>query len=254
MNTRFSISYARRVLTTLHRGAPGSAPVVVFPHAGGSPRFFLHWGQVLPATTLIGVTYPGRDARAEQTYADCPHGSDLVGLARSAAESIERARLTAPVLVGHSFGAYIAYETAAVLTRNGAQGVRLVVSGQNPPEHRAMTTLHRADDAELIADMVRQNRRSAAVWEDDNLRAIFLPAAREDYRLLETYVPTMSAVAEILVCYGDRDPEVSSVKAAGWHRYAARAHPPAVLAGGHFYLQAPDRQLPRRLAASFGLR
>lgn len=241
------------VLTTLRGGPPGSPTVVVFPHAGGSPRFFHHWGPVLPATTVVGVTYPGRDERAEESYADNPDGDDLVGLARSAANAITKAGITAPVLVGHSMGAYVAYETAAALTRDGAADLRLVVSGQNPPEHRPSTTLHRRDDADLIADVVRQNPRSAALWQVEELRSMFLPAVREDYRLIETYLPTTTTVAEILVCHGHRDPEVSPDQLAGWRGYTERLHPPAVLAGDHFYLQAPDVQLPRLLAASFGL-
>ena len=240
------------VLTVLHPGGSGAA-VVVFPHAGGSPRFFRHWGEVLPATALIGVTYPGRDARRNESYADGPHGDDLVGLARTAADAIQAAGLAAPVLVGHSLGAYVAYEAAAALTRAGVLGVRLVVSGQTPPDHRPTTTLHRGADDDLVADIIRQNPDSAQLWELEELRARFLPAVREDYRLLETYAPSAAIVPELLVCYSDRDDEICAETIGTWHRYAHLAHPPAVFTGGHFYLQAPDEQLPRRLAASFGL-
>ncbi|MEV5826843.1 alpha/beta fold hydrolase [Spirillospora sp. NPDC052242] len=242
------------MLTAVHRGAPGSPTVVVFPHAGGSPRFFQHWGAVLRATDLVGVTYPGRDARIDDSYADNPYGDDLVGLARSAADAIGRAGIASPVLVGHSMGAYVAYEAAAALTRAGATDVRLVVSGQDSPEDRPTTALHLADDADLVADMVRQDPDSAPLWQVDELRAMFLPAVREDYRLLETYTPTATAVAELLVCYGDRDHEVRPDRLDGWRRCAARFHPPVALSGGHFFLKAPDTQLPRLLATGFGLR
>lgn len=241
------------VLTVLHPGTAGAAAVVVFPHAGGSPRFFRHWDELLPATTLVGVTYPGRDTRRSESYADGPYGDDLPGLAHSAADAIRSAGLAAPVLVGHSLGAYVAYEAAAALTRAGVPGVRLVVSGQNAPDQRPTTTLHRSADDDLVADMIRQNPESAQLWEHEELRAMFLPAVREDYRLLETYAPGTTLVPELLVCYGDRDDEVLAAAAGTWHRYARHAHPPAVFTGGHFYLQAPDEQLPRRLAASFGL-
>lgn len=242
------------MLTALHPGVPGSPTVVVFPHAGGSPRFFHHWARALPATTLVGVTYPGRDARVEESYADDPHGNDLVGLARSAAQAIIDAGIASPVLVGHSMGAYVAYEAAAALTRSGAAAVRLVVSGQNPPEDRPSTSLHTANDAYLVADVIRQSPDSAALWEVAELRSMFLPAVREDYRVLETYTPTQAVIAELLVCYGDRDHEVSPARLDRWRSHATLFHPPAALSGGHFYLHAPDLQLPRRLAATFGLR
>ncbi|MFV2175677.1 thioesterase II family protein [Actinomadura sp. LOL_016] len=242
------------MLTAIHRGAPGAPTVVLFPHAGGSPRFFQHWGAGLPATDLVGVTYPGRDTRIDDSYADNPYGDDLVGLARSAVDAISLAGIASPVLVGHSMGAYVAYEVAAALTRAGAGDVRLVVSGQNPPEDRPTTELHLSDDADLVADMVRQDPDSAPLWELDELRSMFLPAVREDYRLLETYTPTSTAVAELLVCYGDHDHEVHLDRLDGWRRRATRFHPPVALSGGHFFLKAPDIQLPRLLATGFGLR
>ncbi|MBN9743395.1 thioesterase [Amycolatopsis sp. A1MSW2902] len=245
------------MLTSLHEGAPGSSPVVVFPHAGGSPRFFRHWPQALSRTPLLGVTYPGRDTRMNETYADNPHGDDLLGLAHAAADAIRAIGLAAPVLVGHSFGAYLAYETATELLRRGDTGVRLVVSGQNPPAHRPATLLHRAGDDELVADIVRQNPGSAEVWANPQLRNIFLPPVREDYRLLETYAPPTTVfpkLPEILVCRADSDGEVLPETLDDWHACAHRVHPPAVFRGDHFYLAEPDLQLPRHLAATFSLR
>jgi pyochelin biosynthetic protein PchC len=241
------------MITALRQGVPGSPTVVVFPHAGGSPRFFQHWGAVLPATTLVGVTYPGRDHRIDDSYADSPYGDSLVGLARSAADAISHAGIASPVLVGHSMGAYVAYEVAAALTRAGTTAVRVVVSGQNSPDDRPTTALRLADDADLVADMVRQDPDSAPLWQLDDVRSMFLPAVREDYRLLETYTPTATVVPELLVCHGDRDHEVSPDRLDGWRRYATRFHPPVALSGGHFFLRAPDVQLPRQLATSFGL-
>ncbi|GAA4997387.1 thioesterase II family protein [Actinopolymorpha pittospori] len=241
------------MLTALNQGVPGSPTVVVFPHAGGSPRFFQHWRTVLPTTTLVGVTYPGRDTRLDESYADNPYGDDLLGLARSAADAISHAGIASPVLVGHSMGAYVAYEVAAALTRAGTTAVRVAVCGQNPPEDRPTTALHLADDADLVADMVRQDPDSAPLWQLDDVRSMFLPAVREDYRLLETYTPTATVVAELLVCHGDRDHEVSPDRLDGWRRHATRFHPPVALSGGHFFLKAPDAQLPRQLTTSFGL-
>jgi pyochelin biosynthetic protein PchC len=106
---------------------------------------------------------------------------------------------------------------------------------------------------DLVADMVRQDPDSAPLWQLDEVRSMFLPAVREDYRLLETYTPTATVVAELLVCHGDRDHEVSPDRLDGWRRHATRFHPPVALPGGHFFLKAPDVQLPRQLAASFGL-
>ncbi|WP_052230272.1 thioesterase domain-containing protein [Streptomyces sp. CT34] len=235
----------------------GGVPVVVFPHAGGSPRFFLHWTGVIPKARLYGVTYPGRDTRLQERHEDLPHGDSLVGLARSAADDITAAGLAGPdgpggagpVLVGHSMGALVAYETAAALAARGVHGVRVVASGQNPPTHRVGTALHRDTDEHLIADIVRQNPASADLWQVPELRAMFLPVVREDYRLLETYECTGAVVPDIRVVFGDRDGEVDPVRIGEWNDFSAVQRAPVRCAGGHFYLRAPDTRLAELVRA-----
>ncbi|WP_438484809.1 thioesterase II family protein [Streptomyces sp. S186] len=235
---------------TSRGGGVPVVPVVIFPHAGGSPRFFLHWTGVIPTARLFGVTYPGRDARLHERHRDSPHGDSLVGLARSIADDLAAAGLAeaAPVLVGHSMGALVAYETAAALAARGARGVQVVVSGQNPPSHGVGTALHRDTDAKLIADIVRQNPASAELWQVPELREMFLPVVREDYRLLETYACTGAVIPDIHVVFGDRDDEVDPVRIGEWNDFATQRRAPVRCAGGHFYLQAPDTQLPELIS------
>lgn len=222
----------------------GTATVVVFPHAGGSPRFFLPWRDRLPATYLLGVTYPGRDHRM-----DAPPAPSLRALAAEVAtELAARAEARPVTLVGHSLGGWIAYETAVRLAAStAAEDLRLVVSGQNPPTVRPDTALHAAPDDALIEDVVRQNPGNAEIWTVPELCRLFLPSVRQDYRLLETYVPSLEVVPRIQVVLGDEDREVCRERTGEWARFSREPLVTTEVAGPHFYLAPPDTQLPSLL-------
>lgn len=222
--------------------------VVFFPHAGGSPRFFRHLAEALPRHRVYGVTYPGRDHLIEQ-----PPITDLHLLAERVAGELatqfgDHPRLgdDAPLLVGHSLGAFVAYETAVALRRRSAAAV-VVASGQNPP--RPDQTGHEGSgalsDEELIADVIRQNPASEPVWRDPELRAFFLPTVRADYRLLGSYRPSGGRIDEVRVVVGGSDQEVDRANLGEWRQFSDRAGDVTVLEGGHFYLERPDTRLAR---------
>lgn len=220
------------------------APIVVlFPHAGGSPRFFAHWRRILTHCRLWGVTYPGRDHRL---YDELP--ISLTALAYECAHQLEALFSdgdTAVVLVGHSMGALVAYECAGVLeTFSSVRGIKVVVSGQNPPQCHVNTQLHLASDEALIADIKRQNPANGALWEQPELRALFLPVVRDDYRLLETYCPSFKKVTSITVVYGASDNDILLNKIAGWQCWSYDPVHIKTMQGGHFYLASPSTALP----------
>lgn len=222
------------------------APViVVFPHAGGSPRFYAHWARVLTRYRLWGMTYPGRDAR----LGDTPHAT-LQALARECACQLDLQLdpSTSALLIGHSMGAWVAWETARSLEQMRPERMLMtVVSGQNPPNFPPNTLLHQQDDSMLIADMNRQNPQNSALWEHPEMRQLFLPAVRADYRLLETYRAEPGTVADLTVVYGEDDPEIDTSVIQRWRTASRGAFRSLTLPGGHFYLSAPDLSLAHYL-------
>lgn len=222
-----------------------SPAVVVFPHAGGSPRFYAHWAAALPRHQLWGVTYPGRDARlGEATPAS------LQALARECAVQLDLLldRARPALLVGHSMGAWVAWETVRRLEQmTPSRSIMTVVSGQNAPDCPPGTDLHQQDAAALIADMNRQNPAHRSLWEIPELRELFLPMVREDYRLLETYQTEPGTVADLTVIYGVDDHEVDSSSLHRWRNASRGGYRVKGLPGGHFYLAAPDTSLPHYL-------
>ncbi|WLI75263.1 alpha/beta fold hydrolase [Kosakonia sp. H02] len=221
--------------------------VVVFPHAGGSPRFYAHWARVFTGHPFWGVTYPGRDARLSEAAP-----ATLQALAQACAYKLDPLldKSAPALLIGHSMGAWVAWEAARWLEQMTPERPLItVVSGQNPPDCPPKTRLHQQDDAVLIADMNRQNPASSALWQNPELCQLFLPAVREDYRLMETYRAEPGTVANLTVVYGEDDREIDPAAIARWRNASRGVFRSTTLLGGHFYLAAPNLALAHYLRA-----
>lgn len=219
---------------------PGCPAVLVFPHAGGSPRQYASWSKLLSASDrpvgVLGVTYPGRDRRMADL---CP--DRVQDLAVEAADAVEAMEEPPAVLAGHSLGATVALETLLELHHRscGAKLPTLVVSGQVTPEFAGGGHLHCASDEELLAELSRIGQSTAQVLADPEMAALHLPVIREDYRLIETYHaserPPSLMRTKIVTVRGTRDSGLASAELAGWHRWASRVTGPVAVPGDHLH-------------------
>lgn len=216
--------------------SPAAGPslrLVCFPHAGGSASFFRTWPRHLdPSVEFLAVRYPGREGR---------FGEPLVPAMDELASQITAELLDAPavetVLFGHSMGAAVAHETLLRLEAAGADHfTRLCVSGRNPdaaPVDRVRT------DADLIAAVAALGGTNAEVWNDPDLREMFLPIIRNDYHLIDTYRRAADALplrAEVLSFTGDADPRVTPREAERWAAVTTGPFAAHGFEGDHFYL------------------
>ncbi|MER5748003.1 alpha/beta fold hydrolase [Streptomyces sp. NPDC002225] len=231
-------------------GPPGpAAPVrlVCFPHAGGAAGYFRDWGEGTGAQ-VWAVQYPGRENRIRE-----PFSSDLHALADRAAEVLGGLLDRPTVFFGHSMGAVVGYE---VLRRLAAEdrdhAVRhLVVSGCGAP-HRVrpfagQEAAHLLSDDRLVALLRSLGADNTALLDDPGMRSAFLPAVRDDYRIVQSYVPRTGGPVlrtDVTAFVGRQDEAVGVGDAGAWAtvtrgRFALRTFP-----GGHFYPgEHPDEVL-----------
>jgi pyochelin biosynthetic protein PchC len=230
-----------------------SVLVVVFPHAGGSPRFFAPWSSSLPESfDLAGVTYPGRDA-----LLDAPPAPGIPALAVDCASELAPLARSRPVLLfGHSMGAYAAFETARLLESAGCPVAGLVAGGADAPSRGTAERWHLASDTELADHIGELDPKSRAVLAEPALARMFLPTIRADYRLVETYRADSWATVSCptVVVSGDRDPEVTPDGIAQWTAHTPGGCRFRFARGGHFYLATDPSEIYRCLDEVRGTR
>ena len=147
-----------------------------------APRFFRGWSHALPwDVDLLALQYPGREERFGE-----PCLTSIDALAGPAADALQRYAHAPLVLFGHSLGAALAYEVAARLEARAAPRC-LAVSALPPPHRQRLSDLHLQSDDALVGDVARLSGEHAALLADPEMRALYLPMIRSDYRAIETY-------------------------------------------------------------------
>ncbi|AOS63696.1 thioesterase II family protein [Actinoalloteichus hymeniacidonis] len=224
-----------------------SIRLICLPHAGGAASSFRPWQHLLqPEIEPVTMQYPGREDRFGDRLIDT-----MDVLVAEIVDVLET-MLTQPyALFGHSMGSAVAYEIAVEARRRGLRApVRLIASGRPSPHHAVISDVHRQDDASLAAELVRLGGTPREVMADDELRAAVLRYVRNDYRLIETYRPSvvepLSCPVSVLI--GSGDPECGEPAATTWRSTTSEAVSVVVFEGDHFFL-VPQRS---RVAAVIG--
>lgn len=226
-------------------GSGARVRLVCLPHAGGSASAFRRWRDALPDDIdLIAVQYPGREDR----YAE-PFASDVGALADTLADVLVPHADRPLFLFGHSMGASIAYEVTLRLERRNVPPAGLFVSAHPPPHRQRDSDLHRQDDEALVQDVRRLAGDAPTLLDEPEVRALFLPMLRADYRLIETYrrdVPVRLATSVDVLLPVD-DGEVTRDEALAWQDLSLAPLTLHEVRGGHFYLQKEPAALLARL-------
>jgi surfactin synthase thioesterase subunit len=213
-----------------------AATVVFLPHAGGSASAFLEWAAMLPdELRTLAAQYAGRGPRLGE-----PHAVRLDELSRPLTELLDR--FDAPlVLVGHSLGALVAFETVRALEARGHPVHGLVVSAARAPD---APTLFRGvdrvpDDGALVALLRDSGGLPAAVTAHDELLELALDAVRADLCMLERYAEGVTLDVRVrcplTVLCGRSDPLVPVELLEGWARCTDGGSSTELVDGGHFH-------------------
>jgi medium-chain acyl-[acyl-carrier-protein] hydrolase len=158
------------------------------------------------------------------------------------------------VLFGHSMGALTAFELARELRRlGGPMPIRLIVSGRAAPHLPARRKpLYLLPDREFRTELKALGGTPAAVLDNDELMAAFLPTLRADFAAHETYEYAEEPPLDcpILAVAGAADTVASPDDVRAWERHTMAAFDARVLPGDHFFIQT-ERTLMLQLLALF---
>jgi surfactin synthase thioesterase subunit len=209
--------------------------LVLLPHAGGSANFYFTLSESLSAhADVLTVQYPGRLDRLAEPCLD-----SIAELADGVLTALLPLLDRPVVLFGHSMGAMVAFELAGRLERDKDVVPRsLIVSARRSPEDTHDEGIHRRDDDGLLAEVATLSGTDPMVLAEPELMSMILPALRNDYRAVETYVyqPAPPLRCPILALVADADPRVSVDEARRWRGYTSGPFELETFPGGHFYL------------------
>ncbi len=212
------------------------------PFAGGGASLFRTWGKTLsPTIEVCPIQLPGREER----LADPPY-TNLRALAESLAIQLQPYVQQPFALFGHSVGALVAFELTSTLRRQSASmPLALCLSAHRAPHLPARRKpLSALPDVEFLQAVCAIGGTPAAVFENQALRDLVLPALRADFTALETYrfVPEAPLDCPLVLYAGLKDTEAPPQDVATWQEYTTRTTMLRLFPGDHFFLRA-DREL-----------
>lgn len=173
------------------------------------------------------VRYPGRFGKDFGRPA-----ASFDQVVRSCVEQVADRRAVRPVLVGHSFGAYVAFAAAAELEKLGTEPTAVVVVGAMPPHLFSVpesVTRSRADLAAYL-DEINPEINSSGEWRD-----VTIDTAMSDLALLREFSPARFGPLRcaILAARGETDPLTTTAGLAGWGRATRGEFAHRIFPGGH---------------------
>jgi medium-chain acyl-[acyl-carrier-protein] hydrolase len=219
--------------------------VFCFPHAGGGTVEYRKWARRAPThIDVCPVLLPGREGRLGETPVD--RMSALIPLL---VEGLQEGFQSGPfLLLGHSMGAWIAYELAASLAgQGGPMPEHLVVVGRRAPQLPAqLPPLSGLADPAFVAGV--QDRYGAfpqQLLDQPSLLRLFLPALRADFSLLDSYrFPSHPPLdVPITAIGGTQDDTVQPADLNGWGEQTRHSFERIELDGGHFLPGEPSSLL-----------
>ncbi len=183
--------------------------------------------------------YPGRGYQGKE-----PNAESLMAIAQTAAARITDFVGDEPFCIfGHSMGAFVAYETEALLEAHyGKQAARLILSGQHPPVCFQPHHYGFGSEEELNEYLMKLGGFPEEVQTNLQMFQMLFTLCREDIRLLEQYRPTCNVVqAETVVLCGNDDAEVGDTEELTlWQESAPNLLEVKIFAGTHFYMREQE--------------
>jgi surfactin synthase thioesterase subunit len=204
------------------------------PHAGGSANVFLAWRRYLDASVeLEPVELSGRGRRI---------AAPLHPSFRAVLDDVTAQVTATPVpddyaLLGHSFGAILAFELAHELTAAGTPPRHLFVSASCAPERVGELVIPLADgDRELLTSLAHLGGTHEELLADDEAVELFAPILRADLHALFDYRLTRSnrLACDISIVLASSDTVATEADARLWAKSTTGEAAIRVIEGGHF--------------------
>ncbi len=214
-----------------------------FAHAGGTAASFGGLARRVRGCSLVPVERPGHGFRAKEALM-----ASIQDYARDALDQIA-GQLDGPFgLMGHSMGAWVAYEVATLLSSGHLPDPSvLVVSGNVVPAGTCGAASENLDDDAFLDSMSGYVSMPAEVLHRPELREVFFTPLRSDFVVVQRYSRAHHQILEcpIVALFGADDP-LTCGQGHEWSRLTTRQYEEHIFRGGHFFL-FEDADVPKVL-------
>lgn len=220
--------------------------LICLPPAGAGPGIFRPWQRQDPGIRAPSI--PGREAR----FRDAPTAG-LIPLADQIAQETAPALPARYGLFGYSMGGTVALLLARRLAAMGHPAPEaLFVLGALSPErlHEGTESLHGLDSDAFWTEIARIGGTPVEILRDREMRALFEPALRQDFRLCGSYRHAddgfrLSCPIHVFVAQDDHLVDAGS--ALDWARHSTGPTRLHMLDGGHMLPAPAFAALPARI-------
>ncbi|MBN1481959.1 thioesterase [candidate division KSB1 bacterium] len=221
--------------------------VFCFHYAGGNANVFRGWDNASPEEMqIVPIELPGHGSRLGEPLLDSV--SDIV---REIAQGIAGYLDKPFVFFGHSMGALISFELTRFLRRYFLpQPVHLFVSAHAAPHvSKDREHIHRLPEDEFTQKLRTLNGTPDAVLTNPELRELFLPIIRNDFKVCETFAfkPGLPLECPITVYGGINDTDVQQEDLAAWEQHTTAGIQLRQFDGDHFFLHSHEKEVLQTL-------
>ncbi|MFV0474010.1 MAG: thioesterase II family protein [Pikeienuella sp.] len=206
--------------------------LICLPPAGAGPSLFQPWRRADPHVEAPAI--PGREARFREKEAD-----SLEMLADGLAADIAARPPRRYALFGYSMGGTVAFLLAERLAARGLPGPEAFFVLGAPAPHLlgvGVDGLHRLETGDFWREIAGLGGTPDEILNDPEMRALFEPALRADFRLCGAHRPRATGFrlgCPVHVFVADEDHLVDGDCAAAWRPYVAEPARLHRIAGGH---------------------
>lgn len=218
--------------------------LICFPYAGGDSRSYTVWKPYLSDKLVLHtIELPGRGKRYGEPLAKTIDQMILKSL-----DLISRVINYGPYVVyGHSLGSALAYALILqIIAYDWPKPSHVIFSGALPPyENLSRSSLTQINDEEFIKHILSLGGTPQEVFENKDLRNLFLPILRTDFCALENYSPTLLSIpfqCNCSVFYGKAD-VVTERGIRLWDKIEGSKVSYREFEGGHFFIHTSARKV-----------
>lgn len=222
-----------------------SIKLFCLPFAGGSAMTYYKWKDYLSDTIdLRPVELSGRGKRFNQ-----PLYNSMDEMVEDIYEEIIQEIDDAPfAFYGHSMGAILIYELIhKIKEAKHKEPVCAFFSGRYPPYvEKTKEDLHLLSDSEFMNMIYSLGGTNKDILENKELRDLFLPIIRSDYKNVETYKHKSNRGkfhCDVVALYGIDDTDVTYTDLLEWKQCTYGTCTFYELDGDHFFINTCQKQV-----------